>query len=55
MREIDARYERGDFVADGVHPSGSGREKVSRMLDARFREEAWYALPRVYLPLSLVP
>lgn len=35
-------YDRGDYGDDGVHPSASGRAKVSRMLHARFRQHAWY-------------
>ncbi len=35
-------YDREDYVADGVHPSTSGRQKVSQMLHDRFRQEAWY-------------
>lgn len=35
-------YDRADYVADGVHPSASGRAKVSALLHARFREHAWY-------------
>lgn len=35
-------YDRADYVADGVHPSASGRAKVSRMLHARFSQHAWY-------------
>ena len=32
-RKIDSLvWERADFVADGVHPSPSGREKVTRLL-----------------------
>ena len=32
-RKIDGLiWERADFVADGVHPSASGREKVARLL-----------------------
>lgn len=35
-------YDREDFVSDGVHPSASGQLKVSGLLHARFRREAWY-------------
>jgi hypothetical protein len=38
-------YDRADYVEDGVHPSASGQEKISRMLHARFLEEAWYRRP----------
>lgn len=32
-REVDGLvWERGDFVADGVHPSPTGRQKVAEML-----------------------
>ena len=32
-RQLDeVRYLPGDFAADGVHPSTSGREKVARQL-----------------------
>jgi hypothetical protein len=37
-----ACYDREDFVADGVHPAGPGRAKVSAMLHARFLRESWY-------------
>jgi hypothetical protein len=36
-------YDRSDYVDDGVHPSPSGRAKVSAQLHARFLREAWYA------------
>jgi hypothetical protein len=35
-------YQRGDYVADGVHPSATGQEKISGLLHARFREHGWY-------------
>lgn len=35
-------YDREDYVTDGVHPSATGRAKVSRMLHAWFRQHAWY-------------
>ena len=35
-------YDRADYVDDGVHPSPSGRAKVSAMLHARLRQESWY-------------
>ncbi|MDX1660744.1 MAG: hypothetical protein R3326_03045 [Gemmatimonadota bacterium] len=35
-------YEREDYVADGIHPSPSGRAKVSRILHRRFGEHGWY-------------
>ena len=35
-------YDRADYVNDGVHPSSSGRAKVSAMIHARFLREAWY-------------
>ncbi|MBW3554292.1 MAG: hypothetical protein KY466_12310 [Gemmatimonadetes bacterium] len=38
-------YDRADYVDDGVHPSPSGRAKVSALLHARFLEESWYARP----------
>jgi hypothetical protein len=36
-------YVRYDFQEDGIHPSASGRAKVSLMLDRRFRQHGWYA------------
>lgn len=38
-------YDRADYVDDGVHPSASGRAKVSQMLHARFLGESWYGQP----------
>ena len=35
-------YVRDDYVADGVHPSDTGRAKVARMLHDRLLREAWY-------------
>ena len=35
-------YVRSDYVADGVHPAPSGREKVSRLLHDALRRHAWY-------------
>ncbi len=35
-------FVRDDYVADGVHPSTSGRAKVSTILHARLLEHAWY-------------
>ena len=35
-------YDRSDYVADGVHPSTSGEQKISGLIHARFRLEAWY-------------
>jgi hypothetical protein len=35
-------YDREDYVTDGVHPSPSGRAKVSQMLHDHFRRHAWY-------------
>ena len=35
-------YERADFVADGVHPSPSGCQKVAEMWHARLLQETWY-------------
>jgi hypothetical protein len=35
-------YDRADYVDDGVHPSPSGRAKVSAMIHARLLGEAWY-------------
>ena len=35
-------YDRADYVADGVHPSDSGRAKMSALLHARFLMESWY-------------
>jgi len=32
LTEEEAAYLPSDFVADGVHPSESGREKVARQL-----------------------
>lgn len=36
-------YQRGDYVADGVHPSPSGEQKIAGLLHARFRQHGWYA------------
>lgn len=36
-------YDRADYVADGVHPAPSGRAKMSALLHARLRQEAWYS------------
>ncbi len=33
-------WERGDFGADGTHPSGTGRQKVAEMLLKFFKEDA---------------
>ncbi len=38
-------FDREDYVEDGVHPSASGRAKVSRILHARFSEHGWYRQP----------
>lgn len=35
-------YDRADYVSDGVHPSSSGRAKVSAMIHARLLRESWY-------------
>lgn len=35
-------YDRADYVADGVHPSPSGRARISLLLHARFRQHSWY-------------
>jgi hypothetical protein len=35
-------YDRTDYVDDGVHPSPSGRAKVSALLHAHLRQHAWY-------------
>jgi hypothetical protein len=35
-------YERADYVADGVHPAVAGLAKISSLIHARFRTEAWY-------------
>lgn len=35
-------YHQSDYQADGVHPAEGAREKISRMLHARFRNHAWY-------------
>lgn len=41
------KYERGDFVADGVHPSNSGRDKVAQQLLKFFKSDplakSWFA------------
>jgi hypothetical protein len=47
-RKIDTlTWERGDFVQDGVHPSNTGREKVSRLLLDFFTKNplarSWFA------------
>jgi hypothetical protein len=38
----DVCYQRSDYVADGIHPGQGARDKVSRMIHARFRQHAWY-------------
>jgi hypothetical protein len=38
-------YDRADYVDDGVHPSASGRAKVSAMLHTHFLRESWYRRP----------
>lgn len=48
-------YERTDYQADGIHPAAGAREKVSRLLDARFRQHDWYAPARALVPLTLRP
>ncbi|GAB4463457.1 MAG: hypothetical protein Kow0070_24000 [Anaerolineales bacterium] len=35
-------YERGDYRADGIHPEQGARDKISRMLHARFSQFEWY-------------
>lgn len=35
-------YERSDFVADGVHPSAAGVQKVSELIHRRLSTAAWY-------------
>lgn len=35
-------YDRTDFVADGVHPSPAGEQKISGLIHARFLREGWY-------------
>jgi hypothetical protein len=35
-------YVRSDYQADGVHPTGSGRLKIARMMHDRLRQHAWY-------------
>jgi hypothetical protein len=35
-------YERGDYVADGVHPSPAGELKIARAIHDRLRQHAWY-------------
>lgn len=35
-------YDRQDYVDDGVHPSPTGRARVSRILHDRFSRHAWY-------------
>ncbi len=35
-------YDRADYVEDGVHPSAAGQGKVSGLIHARFRRDAWY-------------
>jgi len=35
-------YLRTDYVADGVHPSPAGEQKISGLIHARFLREAWY-------------
>lgn len=35
-------YQRSDYVSDGVHPSLSGREKVSAQLHRFFMTQSWY-------------
>ncbi len=34
------KYERGDFVGDGTHPSDSGRAKVAQLLLTFFKTDA---------------
>ena len=36
-------YRRTDYVADGVHPSSSGEQKIATLLHVRFRQHGWYA------------
>lgn len=35
-------YVREDYVTDGVHPSETGVDKISRLLHERLLREAWY-------------
>jgi hypothetical protein len=35
-------YVRDDYVADGVHPGGGARAKVSGLIHARLLQEFWY-------------
>jgi len=35
-------YDRADYVADGVHPAPPGLAKISALIHARLRAEAWY-------------
>lgn len=35
-------YERSDYRADGIHPEQGARDKISRMLHARFSQFEWY-------------
>jgi len=35
-------YVRADFMDDGYHPSTTAMDKISGLLDARFRQHAWY-------------
>jgi hypothetical protein len=35
-------YERSDFVADGVHPSTAGIQKVGALIHRHFSTAAWY-------------
>jgi hypothetical protein len=35
-------YVRGDYVADGVHPSPAGQLKIARAIHERFLTHAWY-------------
>lgn len=38
-------YVREDYVADGVHPSPSGTQKISTLIHRRFLQHAWYRAP----------
>jgi len=35
-------YVRADYAADGVHPSPSGEQKMSRLMHERLKREVWY-------------
>jgi lysophospholipase L1-like esterase len=35
-------YGRDDYVDDGVHPSATGRARISALMHARFLAEDWY-------------